>query len=190
MILVSVWNPKGGQGKTTLAINLCAAAVELKIKPILICLDPQGTSLLYYREGNLSFEVLDKIPISRPDSDIVIFDSGANDWEVPKTYTIVMPTRPVRDQYSTYIYAYKKAEALQKRIITVVTDFHSHRIDERTTTEALQKNGAFVIPSSGAFSKAAAEYLTIFDQKMNTTYKISERRLEITNILKEMIKLQ
>ena len=43
--LVSIWNPKGGQGKSTLAINLAASSVELGLKPLVICQDPQGTVL-------------------------------------------------------------------------------------------------------------------------------------------------
>ncbi|NDA91228.1 MAG: hypothetical protein EBY20_10100 [Alphaproteobacteria bacterium] len=63
MKLVSIWNPKGGQGKSTLAINLAAASVELGLKPLVICQDPQGTSLLYYKSGNLPFEVIDSVMI-------------------------------------------------------------------------------------------------------------------------------
>jgi chromosome partitioning protein len=188
MKIVSVWNPKGGQGKSTIAINLCAAAVELKIKPLLICQDPQGTALLYYRHGNLNFDVIDSIPSSKPDVELIVFDHQASDWEVPKNYFIIMPLKPSRDQYATYIDAYKRAENLGKMIITVVTDGQEHRINERKTIEYLNSKGAFVIPSSGVFSKAASEYLTIFDTKMDKTYKIKERRLEIINILKEIIK--
>ena len=41
--LVNIWNPKGGQGKSMIAVNLAAAAVEIKLKPLVICQDPQGT---------------------------------------------------------------------------------------------------------------------------------------------------
>ena len=54
--LISIWNPKGGQGKTMLAINLAAAAVmKLGLKSLLICQDQQGTSMLYFKAGNLPF---------------------------------------------------------------------------------------------------------------------------------------
>ena len=181
--LVSIWNPKGGQGKSTLAINLAAASVELGLKPLIICQDPQGTSLLYYKSGNLPFEVVDSVPTDRPDADIVIFDHQASDWEVPKNHLIVMPLKPARDQYATYIDAYRRAELLGKKIITVVTDGQEHRANEKDTIDYLKSKGACVIPSSGVFSRAASEYITIFDQKMNKAYKIKERRIEMNKIL-------
>ena len=181
--LVSIWNPKGGQGKSTLAINLAAASVELGLKPLIICQDPQGTSLLYYKSGNLPFEVVDSVPTDRPDADIVIFDHQASYWEVPKNHLIVMPLKPARDQYATYIDAYRRAELLGKKIITVVTDGQEHRANEKDTIDYLKSKGACVIPSSGVFSRAASEYITIFDQKMNKAYKIRERRMEINKIL-------
>lgn len=185
--LVSIWNPKGGQGKSTLAINLAAASVELGLKPLIICQDPQGTSLLYYKSGNLPFEVVDSVPTDRPDADIVIFDHQASDWEVPKNHLIVMPLKPARDQYATYIDAYRRAELLGKKIITVVTDGQEHRANEKDTIDYLKSKGACVIPSSGVFSRAASEYITIFDQKMNKAYKIRERRMEINKILANIL---
>ena len=181
--LISIWNPKGGQGKSMLAINLAAASVELGLKVIVVCQDPQGTSILYVKTGNLPFEVIDRVPNNRPDADIVIFDHQADDWEVPTNYLLVMPLKPARDQYATYIDAYRRAELLDKRIITIVTDGQEHRANEKETIEYLKNKGAFIIPSSGVFSRASSEYLTIFDPKMNKAYKIRERRMEINKIL-------
>lgn len=181
--IISVWNPKGGQGKSMLAINLAAASVELGLKPLVICQDQQGTSMLYYRSGNLPFEVLGDIPENKPDADIVIFDHQASDWKVPETHLLVMPLKPARDQYATYIDAYKRANNKGKKIITVVTDGQAHRASERATTEYLEGQGAFVIPSSGVFSRASEEYRTIFDPSLNKAYKVSERRREVSKIL-------
>jgi chromosome partitioning protein len=181
--LVSIWNPKGGQGKSMLAINLAAASLELGLKPLVICQDPQGTSMLYFRAGSISFDVIDSVPASKPDADIVIFDHQASQWEVPKNNIIVMPLKPARDQYATYIDAYNRAKLFEKKILTVVTDGQEHRASEKDTTKYLKEKGAFVIPSSGVFSRASSEYLTIFDPKMNKAYKIRERRIEINKIL-------
>jgi len=180
--LVSIWNPKGGQGKSMLSINLAAAAVELGLKPIVICQDQQGTSMLYYKGGNLPFEVLEQIPQKRPDADIIFFDHQASDWKVPDNHLLVMPLKPARDQYATYIDAFKRANS-EHAIITVVTDGQAHRADEKVTIEYLKGKGAFCIPSSGVFSRAAGEYRTIFDNALNKAYKVGERRREISQIL-------
>ena len=135
--LVSIWNPKGGQGKSMLAINLAAAAVEIGIKPLIICQDQQGTSTNYYKGGNLPFEVITKIPEQQPDADIIFFDHQASDWEVPSNNLLLMPLKPARDQYATYIDAFKRAETMGKKIITVVTDGSGHRQSEKQTVEYL-----------------------------------------------------
>lgn len=185
--LVSVWNPKGGQGKSMLALNLAAASVELGLKPIVVCQDQQGTSMLYYKGGNLPFQVIDEIPAERPNADIIFFDHQASDWEVPSTNLLIMPLKPARDQYATYIDAFKRAKKLNKEIITVVTDGQAHRADEKATSNALIEQGACVIPSSGVFSRAAGEYRTIFDSKLNKAYKVGERRKEISKILGKIL---
>ncbi len=181
--LVSIWNPKGGQGKSMLAVNLSAAAVEMGIKPLIVCQDQQGTSMLYYNSGNLPFEVVANIPSERPNADIIFFDHQASDWEVPDTHLLLMPLKPARDQFATYIDAFKRAEQQGKEIITVVTDGQAHRASEKATTDFLKGQGAFVIPSSGVFSRAAEEYRTIFDPKLSKAYKVRERRQEINRIL-------
>lgn len=181
--IISIWNPKGGQGKSMLAINLAAAACEIGIKPLVICQDQQGTSMLYYQTGNLPFEVIGDIPESRPNADLIIFDHQASDWEVPDTHLLIMPLKPARDQYATYIDAFKRADKKGREIITVVTDGQAHRASEKSTTDFLREEGAYIIPSSGVFSRAAEEYRTIYDTKLNKAYKIRERRQEISRIL-------
>ncbi|NOR69627.1 MAG: AAA family ATPase [Methylomarinum sp.] len=181
--LISIWNPKGGQGKSMLAINLAAAAIEIGLKPLVICQDPQGTSTNYFKGGNLPFEVIGQIPEEKPDVDLIFFDHQASDWEVPSNHLLVMPLKPARDQYATYIDAFKRADTMEKKIITVVTDGSGHRKSEKTTSEYLEEQGAFVIPSSGVFSRASSEYRTIFDVSLNKAYKIGDRRREMSKIL-------
>lgn len=181
--LVSIWNPKGGQGKSLLALNLAAAAFEMGLIPLVVCQDQQGTAINYYRAGNLEFDVIDTLPDTPPEVDIIFFDHQASDWQVPTTKLLVMPVKPARDQYATYIDARKRAESKNKDIITIVTDGQGHRQSEQVTTNYLEEQGAFVIPSSGVFSRAADEYRTIYDPTLNKAYKIGERRKEMQKIL-------
>lgn len=181
--LVAVWNPKGGQGKSMLALNLAAAACEMGLKPLVVDQDQQGTAMLYFKSGNLPFQVVPEVPAERPNVDIVIFDHQASDWELPDTRLLVMPLKPARDQFATYMDAFKRAGKAGKNIITVVTDGQTHRASEKEVMTALKDEGAFIIPSSGVFSRAAAEYKTIYDESMNRAYKVGERRREISRIL-------
>ena len=112
--MASVWNPKGGQGKSMVAINL-AAAVEIGLRPVVIDRDEQGTSMLYHRDGNLPFEVLAGYPRSAPDVDLLLLDHMANDRAVPRPPLLVMPVIPKRSQYAAYVEALKLAEAAGKR---------------------------------------------------------------------------
>jgi len=166
-----------------LAINLAASSVEMGLIPIVICQDPQGTSINYFNNGNLNFKVLGSLPREQPNADIIFFDHQASDWEVPQTKLLVIPLKPARDQYATYIDALKRAEKKEKKIITVVTDGQPHRKSELNTVRYLKQEGAFVVPSSGVFSRAAEEYYSIFNPSLNKAYKVAERRKEINKIL-------
>lgn len=188
MKIVSVWNPKGGQGKTMLSINIAAAAVELDLKPLVICRDPQGTATLYSNAGNLPYPVIQQIPQEAPDVDLVIFDHPAEDWNVPPAKLLVMPVIPRRDQYATYVEAFEKASAAGKEIITVVTGGDTRRTSERRIVQALRQRGAFVIKDSSAIVNAAEGYLHVFHPTLNREYEINERRGEFQAILSAVLR--
>ncbi len=183
MKVVSVWNPKGGQGKSLICINVAAAAYELGLKPLVICQDPQGTATLFATEGHLPFKVLPEIPDKQPDADLVIIDHVAADWSDPIASIVVMPTKPVRTDYATFADAYTQVKESGKRVIKVVTDGSMSRKSEKETTLFLKQSGAFEIRSSVAFSNAADEYRTIFDPELNKSHNVKERRLEVEAIL-------
>ncbi len=186
-IFINIWNPKGGQGKSMLSINLAAAAVHAGLKPIVICQDPQGTSCMLHAGGKLPFNVISNIPKTRPNADLVIIDHQASDWTLPKGQLILMPVKPARTQYKTYVDAKKLAEQSNKQIITVVTDAQHHRADENATAKILAEKGALQIPSSGVFSRADAQLTTIFDKCMDKAYKIRQRRAEFLKILDAIV---
>ena len=185
MKIVSVWNPKGGQGKSLIALNLAAAAVsELELKPLVLCRDPQGTAMLSHAKGNLPFDVKPSYPKGYAARyDLVIADHMASDWEVPPALTVIIPTKPVRTDYATFRDALTRLEKAGKQIIQVVTDGSMARRGERAMILAMRRAGTFEIRSCGAFSRAAEEYRTIFDPAVNRFYGVKERRQEMSAIL-------
>ena len=190
MKLASIWNPKGGQGKSMVSINLAAAAVEIGLKPIVIDRDEQGTSMLYHQAGNLPFEVLTDYPQSAPDVDLVLVDHMANDRDIPRPPLLVMPVIPKRSQYAAYVEALRHAEDADKRIITVVINGDLRREQERNVVLALRQRGAFEVRASGIFSRADNEYRTIFDPALNGAYAVRDRRNEFFAILAAVLQNQ
>ena len=190
MKVAGVWNPKGGQGKSMVAINLTAAAVEIGLRAVVIDRDEQGTSMLYHQAGNLPFEVLADYPRSAPDVDLVLLDHMANDREVPRPPLLVMPVIPKRSQYAAYVEALKIAEAAGKRVITVVTNGDLRREQERAVVLALKQRGAFEIRASGIFSRADNDYRTIYDPALNGAYGVRDRRQEFSFVLATVLQNQ
>ncbi len=183
MKAVSVWNPKGGQGKSTISINIAGSAVSLGLKVLIIDRDPQGTSMKFFEGGNLPFDVVGEIPDNAPDVDLVILDHMANDYSIPQPNTVVMPFIPKRSQYSAYIDNKLKAESANKNIISVVTNGDSRLAIQRDTMIEVRKKGAYQLKRSVVFDMADSEYRTVFDPKYNSVYRIERTRSEVNAIL-------
>ena len=183
MKIASVWNPKGGQGKSILALNLAAAAVFEGLQSVVIDQDPQGTSVIFSQSNALPFDVLPEIPTDAPDCDLVLIDHMANDRSMPRPPLLVMPLIPKRSQYSAYRTSYELALRSGKKIITVAMNGDRRRPLERDLIFALKRQGALEIRASGVFSRADNEYRTIFDSLFDHVYGISDRRRELKSVL-------
>ena len=184
MKIVSVWNPKGGQGKGLIALNLASAAVsELELNPLILCRDPQGSAIPAHAKGNLPFEVKPTYPKGAVGYDLVIDDHVASDWEVPPAPTVIIPTKPVWTDYATFRDALTRLEKAGKRIIQVVTGGSLARRGERAMILVMRRAGAFEIRTSDVFSRTAEQHRTVFDPAVNRVCGVRERRQELIAIL-------
>ncbi len=190
MKVISVWNPKGGQGKSMIAINLAAAAVEIGLKTIVIDRDPEQQTTLLYQNSKFPFEILADYPKNAPDVDLVIVDHMATDREAPLPPVVVIPVIPKRTQFAAYKHALPILEAAGKRIITVVTGGDKRRSDEKNAVTALKRIGAFEIPQSVVFTHADNSLTTVFDPKLNRVYGVNERRNDFAAILSAALQNQ
>ncbi|MCX2676044.1 ParA family protein, partial [Klebsiella pneumoniae] len=93
MLTISVWNRKGGIGKSNTAINVAGWFAAQGRKTSLVDLDPQGGAMIFagYAKQNgreLPFHVGRK---PAPDSDYIIFDHspGVNSGGALGSFVIV-----------------------------------------------------------------------------------------------------
>ena len=94
MQLVSVWSPKGGSGKTTLALHLAGAMVARGVSVLLVDLDPQWSAKLIGETGSLPFSILPGWPTSEPKVDVIVADYAPGYSEAPEVGTVVVPMQP------------------------------------------------------------------------------------------------
>ncbi len=189
--LVSTWNPKGGQGKSLLAINLAGAAVGTGYSALVVDLDPQGTAIQYTDNPDLLFPITGRMPESAPEEEIVIFDEQASDWELPSRNLLVMPVRPSRDQFKTFAQAHRVAVESGRKVIVVATGGDVRRELEAEIVDRLVIDyDAHVLPDSGIYTRAANIYTTIFDTRLTSVYGAATARLTMIDVLADILELE
>ena len=187
MLKISVWNPKGGVGKSTIAMNV-AAAIHAKGKSVVLAdLDPQGSALAIAKDGNLPFEVVDEIP--RNGVDVVIIDHPPGFDEPPHAQAVIFPVRPARLDMQAGIRALRSLEASGAKVVVVFNDAKKQHKVERVTMQKAVKMELFSEPrtvkSRTVYRVAMDQGRTIFDPALNGIYAVQDARLEIQNILKK-----
>jgi chromosome partitioning protein len=186
MIKISVWNPKGGVGKTTLALNI-AAAIKATGKTLLLAdLDPQRSAMMLSRDGNLPFEVVDEIPRD-PQADVLIMDHPPGYEEPPEAKILIFPMRLARPDMQAGIQALKYLNGI--KTVIVFTDADFRRGVTRATWNQARKLSPFftakLVKSRAVYQEALDQGRTVFDEAMNEAHAVQDARLEIRQILKK-----
>lgn len=187
MIIVAVWNPKGGQGKTTCSLNLAAAGSKLGLKVLVVSRDVQDDDLQDLVSGTYKFKIASKMPNEKPDADLVIVDHPAQDFNPPEAHRVVCPIVPCKVDYKVYAKAKPILEEAGKEIIEVVNKGDMRIKNEREFMILMRKRGASAITQRSIFSNAHNENKTIFDSSYNKTSKIGEPRAQVEGLLARIL---
>lgn len=175
---VAFWSPKGGVGKTTLALNFAAAAYYSGLKVLLCDLDPQLSAFDIFNKKNLPFSVIPNHPSIIPKVDMIVYDHSPNVDQKPVADTVIIPMRPsILD-----LKAVNRSSKLvrEKRVIRCVNAVDSRRTEERMMAMKLYSDGAHLIKDRSIYGASLAGGETVFQTK---SYGASEAKQELQRLL-------
>ncbi len=178
---IAFWSPKGGVGKTTLALNFAAAAYYAGNKVILCDLDPQLSAFDVFASRKLPFTVLADKPQVMPNVDYLICDYAPSLERLPEEETIILPMRA-----STLdLKAVNRAIRLirNKRIIKCVNAVDTRRHDERMLAMKLYNEGAHLIKDRSIYVRSIFEGKTVFQQNL---YGSNDAKNEMRRLLERV----
>jgi chromosome partitioning protein len=180
---IAFWSPKGGVGKTTLALNFAAAAYYAGYKVLVCDLDPQQSASDVFSENQLPFSVVPNLPVVPPNVDFIISDYAPSVKNLPTEETIILPMRAsILD-----LKAVSKAQrhVRDKRIIKCVNAVDTRRHEERIMAMKLYADGCQLIKDRSIYVKSLASGKTVFQQ---TSYGAREAKNELNRLLERVLK--
>jgi len=178
---IAFWSPKGGVGKTTLALNFAAAAYYAG-KKVLVCdLDPQQSAIDIFNEKSLPFSVVPGLPQVMPNVDYIIYDHAPDIRNVPTVETIVMPMRASILDLKAVNRSYRLIR--DKRVIKCVNAVDTRRHDERVLAMKLFSEGAHLIKDRSIDVRSLAAGQTVFQQSV---YGSRDAQNELNRLLEKV----
>lgn len=188
MKLIALWHPKGGVGKTTIALNLAGCLTHQGKKVLVVDLDPQKSSLwisdLTDHKG-LGFTVIDYYPDEKPDVDYIITDYPPRIEYLPSEAIILAPVKPVAHEVAALIAALKRVNSKKHNIIPFVNMFDPRRSEHADNVNSLPVlKESPRIHNRSVFERAINRGLHVFASEVWTLYGAAEARREIENLLK------
>lgn len=161
MIKLDVHNPKGGSGKTTLALNLAVAFAQQGARVLLVDRDPQGSALTFARIAEKAGRELPFVVSSAAASgfDVYLFDHAPGLVERYASRLVVMPTLLDSQSFLVYKRGRAFAEEEGRVVIPVAMRYRQDRSEQRLIASSLQ---APLIRDRAVYSNAYGRGETVF----------------------------
>ena len=197
--IISIVNQKGGVGKTTTAVNLCAFLGKKRKKVLMIDLDPQGnaTSGLGIDKGNIDYTTYDVLVNELAMSEAII-DSSAKGVKICPT-NINLAGAEVE-----LVAAMSREQVLKNAIKDIEGDFDYIIIDcppslGLLTINALTASNSIIVPIQGEYYALEGlaqliDTINIVKKKLNPEIGILgviltmfDKRTQLTRQVKEEV---
>lgn len=170
MRTIAVLSPKGGVGKTTLALNIAGGYAARGLRVIVQDLDPQGSALAWAaiaaaRGATTSYPVVRALAVSQR-CDVLVLDCppGSVPREALQAQVVVVPTTP--DAASHFAVAAARKALSQRQVVHLVLNrFRSDRAEHRDLAATDDYRTAVQVRDRAAFAAAFGRGQTIYDAK-------------------------
>ncbi|TQV73749.1 ParA family protein [Aliikangiella marina] len=179
---IAFWSPKGGVGKTTLALNFAAAAYYAGHKVLVCDVDPQQSAVDVFNEKKLPFSVVPQEPQVMPNVDFLIYDHAPDINNIPKIETIIMPMRASILDLKAVNRSIRHIR--DKRVIRCINAVDTRRHDERMMAMKLYSEGAHLIKDRSIYVRSLAQGETVFQQQK---YGSKDAQNELNRLLDRIL---
>lgn len=163
MKVISIYSPKGGVGKTTIAVNLGGYYNKQGKNVMIVDTDVQASIESIYGIDSEIFKVVTKLPEEAPEGiDIMIIDHHPSHTKVPFGHFIVCPIEPSRLSWESYKNA--RHLFLNKKHLLVI-NMVDKRISDHNEFQSFisQQMKSVTIARRNVYARTTNEASTVFE---------------------------
>lgn len=179
MKLISVWSPKGGVGKSTIACNLASGYAAQGLNVLLCDTDEQQSLYELYTKGGVDWEAIVGIPEKKPNYDVVIIDHAPSHTTAPSGGFVLLPMRPSRIDYNSFVKSVSLLDG--KRFLPIINAVDFRNKEEKEMALNMEKQGAFVIKRRSIYPRSFGLDKTVFGS--GRLYGAPEARKEMNRLI-------